>query len=169
MIKFSNKYLLYFFSILLVNHSFVYAEEIDLLVYCANKDRKWKWLKYPNSQNYYIKGEKKTIYNSYEDEIMSFEYFNISGKDAENKINDLKQKCINSFGKEFEFPQPARTRFSEWIPFGIDSYKLSKGFFTINSVERHTLYNVEVFSELHLNLNENVQINYIQENLNNIN
>ncbi len=164
MIKSSNKYLFYFFLTALFFQSFIYAEEISLSVYCANKDRKWHWLK--DSQNQYIsiKGEKKIIYHVHEEDVISVDYFNISGSDAENKMNDLKQKCISSFGPEFEFVQPAQTRMSDWILFSINLDKFTKGFFTINITSGKFLL-IESFNETILNLNDNIKINDMKNNL----
>ncbi|WP_397600831.1 hypothetical protein [Silvanigrella sp.] len=96
--------------------------------------------------------------------MISVDYFNISGSDAENKMNDLKQKCISSFGPEFEFVQPAQTRMSDWILFSINLDKFTKGFFTINITSGKFLL-IESFNETILNLNDNIKINDMKNNL----
>lgn len=87
----------------MLNNLLLFANEKTWSVFCANKGQKWYWLKDSNDQFIKVKGELKMLYYFHEDEVLSLEYFNISGDEAENKVKDLEQNCIDNYGPDFEF------------------------------------------------------------------
>lgn len=127
--KLFYKYKIFFFLILLNIYRVSSASNLEPLrmintkkyyVYCANRAKKWHWLKDHNGnmisingQEYEIKVEKIII------DINEFNYyikiFRIDN--SYETIKELKKMCIEQFGQEYIFVQPANLMAERWKVF----------------------------------------------------
>ncbi len=105
-------------SLLLFINKSVFAEIADNIngwmkitttsVFCANKHRTYHWLDNETVSGYW---------KEYTDFDSGYEFYYFYLTEGVGKYNELKNKCIEKFGNDFIYPQPADHRFSNWYPF----------------------------------------------------
>ncbi len=96
-----------------------YAEEV--YVYCAADKDNWHWLK---NKTVIVTGEwrMKRLQNSF-----YLEYFKIVG--GLSVVHDLQKQCIEEFGQEYKYAQPANNIFTGWRVFGEQNGDFADGIF----------------------------------------
>jgi hypothetical protein len=103
-------------SVFIVNN--LYAETTH--IFCATKEKKWEWLKI-NDQYVTISGEwKQGIVSNKICTSCHFVYFEPNF----DFVEALQKKCIEIFGIEYVYAQPANNRLNDWGVFGKENKNL---------------------------------------------
>lgn len=84
-------------------------------IVCAANKKDYHWLENETVHGYW------GVHTNY-DLGYVYHYFYISEGSA--KYNELKEKCIEKFGTQYVYPQPADYSFSDWYPFAKDQVEM---------------------------------------------
>ncbi len=132
------KYLIYFLLVIftLFHCKMSYSDEV--YVYCADKEKNWKWLKYGKERvrisGQWIDMRKKLFNNS----TLSTKYFAIDG--YKEDILKLRELCVIQQGINYQFIQAANSYFTHWYPIGISNKEVAPGFFEITKFPSNFLH-----------------------------
>lgn len=126
--------------LLIANGAF--AEEAK--VFCSTESGKWKWLKEDNSifNKTKIEGEFVDQLDQYLILKKYFTYFKISPN--ENKVEQLIQACIYSYGKDYKYAQVSKGLTSDWYLIGLSDEFIFPGHYRIYKMLGNAADSMEV-------------------------
>lgn len=111
----------YLFCSILYLNNFAFADET--YVYCSDENKNWNWL---SNGTVKVQGywNTNTLRNG-----LYFDIFII--KNGLDEIVSLKNKCIEEFGANYIYAQPADNRFQRWSLFALNDSHFVTGIFTL--------------------------------------
>lgn len=147
-----KKYSLLFALISCYYSSFSVAN--DFSIYCSNSNGDWKWL-YESSgffKNIKIYGE--VIEKKKNNLIVNYyiNYLKIDG--TKENINDLRNKCIKTYGLNYQYPQASKGLTSSGYLLGLSDVEIYPGIYKVytdianleDSVNSKTYFNPQMTS-----------------------
>ncbi|WGL59692.1 hypothetical protein QEJ31_14260 [Pigmentibacter sp. JX0631] len=143
-------------------------------IYCANSKKDWKWLK-DSSQNYIpISGVyKETKYKIHKGlgryHTWIIRYLEVTELNADQKIQNFQEMCVNNFGSDYHFLQAAKDKFSPWIPLVVNKKDLARGYYELDIFRDEAIYEPSLMLRvvpvketiLKENLNNNFDLNIL--------
>lgn len=134
-------------------------------VFCSTKDSKWEWLN-ENGKIIEISGNWVSYYKHYQGRYLLIKYFEITG--GAEKISYLRNKCLETYGSQFIYAQPADSRFDRWYLLGTSNGIAAPGHFFMKYACEHCFYRntgtfeKDYFSSGNINLKEFIE-NYFEK------
>ncbi|APJ04696.1 hypothetical protein [Silvanigrella aquatica] len=118
------KYILFLICLNLICINSVFSLDKTYVI-CSNKTQNWYWLKDENNNYIQVLGKWEEWKYEINNHYAIFKYF--IPENSYNKLLELSQKCIESYGIDYLSPQPSDNYSSRWSLFAINKDLILSG------------------------------------------